>query len=196
MTKTGYNIDDPYGIYFTTFTVVGWVDLFTRKECQDILIEALNYCQKEKGLQIFAYVIMPSHCHFILSAKEDSTGLSNLIRDLKSYTSKQLIKWIQKSNSESRRDWLKIVFRYHAKYNSNNKEYQIWKQDNHAKQCQYPKFTNQKIDYIHYNPVVSGIVDAPEQYRLSSAKEYAGLGTGPIEVLVIEYGSQEGYIFM
>jgi REP element-mobilizing transposase RayT len=83
----GYVITDQYATYFVTFTTVGWVDVFTRKELKEIIIESLKYCQKEKGLIIHAYVIMSNHLHLILRAKEGSAGLSAIIRDFKKYTS-------------------------------------------------------------------------------------------------------------
>jgi len=129
----GYKITDQYGCYFVTFTIVGWVDIFTRKECKDIVISSLEYCQKNKGLKVHAYVIMSSHIHMVISAKEESIGLSNIIRDLKRHTSKILLEWVLESGRESRKEWLRVVFNYHAKHNSNNTNYQVWKQDNKPK---------------------------------------------------------------
>ncbi len=54
------------GLFFITLTVVGWIDVFTRKEYADIIVENLEFYQKEKDLAIFAYVIMPSHIHLIV----------------------------------------------------------------------------------------------------------------------------------
>ena len=192
--RTGYNIDDQFATYFITLTIVGWVDLFTRKECQEILINSIKHCQKEKGLVVNAYALMPSHLHMIARCEEGGIGLSNIIRDLKTYTAKQLIKWIEEGGIESRSEWLKVVFTYHAKYNSNNSNYQIWKQDNQPKLCAHPIFTRQKIAYIHNNPVVSGFVDEPEHYRLSSAAAYIGSDLGPLEVEIIDFGVEEGYV--
>jgi len=106
----GYKITDQYGCYFVTFTIVGWVDIFTRKECKDIVISSLEYCQKNKGLKVHAYVIMSSHIHMVISAKEESIGLSNIIRDLKRHTSKILLEWVLESGRESRKEWLRVVF--------------------------------------------------------------------------------------
>ena len=60
--------------YFITMTVVGWIDVFTRKNHRDEIINALKYCQKEKGLIIYAYVIMSNHIHMVV----DSQGLFSL----------------------------------------------------------------------------------------------------------------------
>ena len=195
-TRSGYYIADQYAAHFVTFTVVGWVDIFTRKHCKDIFIDALKYCQEHKGLVVHAYVIMSNHVHLVLRAEEGSIGLSAIIRDLKKYTSKQLLKWVLKNPKESRTGWMEVVFKYYAKYNSNNKAYQVWKQDNHPKVVLYPRFTNRKLNYIHNNPVVAGIVDEAEAYLYSSARNYLGRQDYVLEVSVIDFGIQEGFVMV
>jgi putative transposase len=54
MARKGYIIHDQQGVYFMTFTVVGWIDVFTRQCYRDIVIESLKYCQQEKGLHLHA----------------------------------------------------------------------------------------------------------------------------------------------
>ena len=193
--QSGYKIRDQFGLYFLTFTVVGWVDLFTRKQCKDIIIDSFKYCQKHKGLELCAYVIMPSHVHLIARATETSDGLSAVVRDMKKYTSKQLIKWIKEPKVESRSDWLKVVFNYHARNNSNNQSFQIWKQDNQPKELLHPRFILQKLSYIHNNPVVDGIVDNPQDYVYSSARNYIGTLDVLIDVLLIDFGVDIGYVY-
>jgi REP element-mobilizing transposase RayT len=82
-------------------TIVGWVDIFTRLKQRYIIINALNYCQEQKGLEIYAYYIMPSHIDMLCKAKEGYL-LSNIMRDFKKFTSKQIIETII-NFSESRR---------------------------------------------------------------------------------------------
>jgi REP element-mobilizing transposase RayT len=84
-----YSIRDQQGIYFITFTVHQWVDVFTRKEYKDLLLDSISYCQKHKGLMVYAWVIMSNHCHLI--AGSDKEPLSNIIRDLKSLLLKALL---------------------------------------------------------------------------------------------------------
>ena len=120
-------------MHFVTFTIVGWVDVFTRKECKEIFINSLKYCIENKGLLLYAYVIMPSHVHLNISAKENSQGLSAIIRDMKKHVSKEILKWTLNSRKESRKEWLEVVFKYHAKHNKNNSAYQVWQQNNHPK---------------------------------------------------------------
>ena len=195
-TRRGYVISDQFAMHFVTITIVGWVDLFTRKECKEILIESLKFCVMKKGLIVYSYVIMPSHLHLILRAKEGSDGLSAIIRDFKKFTSRNLIKCTLDNPFESRKDWLKVVFEYHAKFNSNNQQFQLWQQGNHPKILLHPKFTVQKLNYIHANPVVAGIVDLGEEYIYSSARNYIGRKDFVLDVEIIDFGAQIGYIPM
>lgn len=194
MTQGGYKITDQFATYFLTFTLVGWVDLFTRRQCCQILIDSFNYCKENKGLILYAYVIMGSHVHLIASAREGSSGLSAIVRDFKSHTSRKIIEWITNNNKESRRKWLEMVFKYHGKYNSNNQVYQVWKQHSKPMQCVTPQFTLQKLNYIHNNPVKAGLVDTPEDYRYSSARSYAGRKDGILDVELLDFGPLVGYI--
>jgi len=169
--STGYKILDKEGMYFLTFQIVGWVDIFTRKIYRDIAIESLKYCQQHKGLNLFAYVIMSNHIHLL--AQSEHGNLSGFIRDFKSYTSKRFFEVVD-SFKESRKDWMKMVFTYHAKYKS-KQDNQIWTNDNHAELIYSQKFIEQKLNYIHENPVKSGIVAKPEDYLYSSARNYADI---------------------
>ncbi|MEO6130901.1 MAG: transposase [Saprospiraceae bacterium] len=194
MSEGGYRITDQYATYFMTFTIVGWVDLFTRKACVQILIDSFKYCQEKKGLILYAYVIMGSHLHIIAAAREGTSGLSAIVRDFKRYTSKQIIEWITENNKESRRSWLDVVFKFYGKYNSNNQIYQVWQQSNRPMQCVTPQFTMQKLNYIHENPVKAGLVDKPEDYRYSSARNYLREKVVILDVQVLDYGSTIGYV--
>jgi len=169
--STGYKIAEKDGLYYLTFQIVGWVDLFTRKTYRDIVIESFKYCQQNKGLSIFAYVIMSNHIHLLVQSANDD--LSGTIRDFKSYTSKKFLEAIE-DPSESRKDWLKMVFEYHGKF-KNKQTNQLWTHENHAELIYSQKFIEQKVDYIHDNPVRAGIVSKPEDYLYSSALNYAGL---------------------
>lgn len=97
----GYQIYDQSGLYYLTLQVIAWVDVFSRKNHRDIIINSLDYCRKEKGLQIYAYVIMTNHVHLLTMAKE--ANLSNVIRDFKKFTASQILKAIA-TEPESRKD--------------------------------------------------------------------------------------------
>ena len=113
---------------------------------------------------------MPSHMHLLARSKEND--LSGVLRDFKSFTSKKLIDAIANNRHESRRQWMLKIFREQGEKNSRNEEFQFWRQDNQPKVCYSDKFTVQKLDYIHNNPVAAGIVELPHHYLYSSAIDY------------------------
>jgi len=186
MSRNGYFVTDQYGIYFLTFTVVGWVDIFTRPECKNILIDSLNHCKTSKGLILYVYVIMSNHIHLIAQTKESSQGMSVFIRDFKKFTARQLINWFLTSNTESRSSWVLPLFQSHGQNNSNNDLFQVWQPDNRPMQICTSEFAIQKVGYIHLNPVRAGIVDNPEEYLYSSARNYANRKDFILEVELLD----------
>jgi REP element-mobilizing transposase RayT len=89
---------------------VQWADVFTRKQYADILLDSLKFCQKNKGLRVHAWCIMPNHVHFILSASSKPT-LSDILRDLKKFSSSEIIKAIKANANESRQSWMLYIFK-------------------------------------------------------------------------------------
>jgi REP element-mobilizing transposase RayT len=170
MGEGGYKIRNKGAIHFVTFAVVEWIDVFTRKIYSDILLDSIRHCQDKRGLELYAWCLMSSHVHLIASAKQND--LSEILRDLKKFTSKQIIGAIELNGQESRRDWMLRVFREQGTCNSRNSTHQFWRQDNQPKELYSAAFTAQKINYIHNNPVVAGIVDKAEDYVYSSARDY------------------------
>ena len=122
---------------------------------------------------------MTNHVHLIASS---GTGtLSDTLRDLKKFTSVEIVKAIQNNSKESRKEWMLEIFQKAGKENARNTSNQFWRQDNQPKECYSYDFTNQKLNYVHNNPVAEGIVDYAENYIYSSARNYAGL-TGLLNV--------------
>jgi len=90
-----YKVRDSSAIYFITLTIIDWVDLFTRQVYKHLILDSINYCRLNKGLKIYAYVIMTSHIHLIVSCQKEYK-LEDTIRDFKKFTSKKLIDHIIK----------------------------------------------------------------------------------------------------
>ncbi|MBQ1653463.1 MAG: transposase [Bacteroidales bacterium] len=157
--------------YFITLTVVNWIDVFTRRMYRDIVVENLRYCQKNKGLEIFAFVIMTNHIHLIVRCQNGN--LSSVIRDFKSYIAKRVLETIAEC-AESRREWMLKMFAMSASRNKRNEKYQFWKQDNHPELLYSSRFIDEKVNYIHENPVKAGFVSNAEDYEYSSARWFAG----------------------
>jgi REP element-mobilizing transposase RayT len=168
-----YKIWDQQKAYFLTLTVEGWIDVFTRKNHKITIVESLRYCQMEKGLEIYGYCLMPSHLHLLVRATGNST-LSEILRDFKKFTAKAIIKNIQ-SDTDSRREWMLEYFSRARERSRKNKDFKFWQDGNHAEEISSNRFFDEKLDYIHNNPVKELIVELPEDYLFSSARNYAGL---------------------
>lgn len=167
--KEGYVIRDQRLPHFITPTVVDWIDIFTRQCYRDIVIESLKYCIENKGMILYGYVIMSNHIHLIIQSENGK--LSDLIRDFKKFTAKNILEKIQNS-PESRREWMLERFKLAAQSHSRNKEYQFWQYGNHAEEIYTNEFMWSKLDYIHLNPVKAGLVVKASDYIYSSASNY------------------------
>jgi REP element-mobilizing transposase RayT len=165
-----YKIRDQNEIYFMTITIVDWIDLFTRKRYVDIITDSLNYCILEKGLIVYAYVIMPSHLHLVASTMDED--LNDIIRDFKKITSKEIIKAVNEVG-ESRVAWLLDKFAFHAKRLKRTSNYKVWKDGFHPKIMDRTKKLEAAINYVHYNPVEAGYVRHEWEWVNSSASFYA-----------------------
>jgi len=144
---------------------------FHGKYIVTLFIDSLKYCQQNKGLIIYAYVIISNHIHLIVKAK--NANLAEVIRDFKKFTSGNLIKEISVNTKESRQEWMLNLFSFAGKTNSNNKKFQFWQQHNHPIELFSNEAIDKNINYIHDNPVRSGLVENAEDYIYSSAKNYA-----------------------
>jgi len=169
--------------YYLTLTVVDWIDIFTRQNHRDLLINSLKYCIKNKGLNIYAYCIMTNHIHMIASTDEPFE-LKDTIRDFKKHTTKKLLFQIT-NEPESRREWILEALSKNAKESSKHQNYKLWQTGNHAIEVFSPKFTWDKINYIHNNPVETNLVQLPEHWIYSSASNYHQLPSVLEEVICI-----------
>ena len=174
-----YKVGEDAIPHFVTFSVVGClpdrviqagIDVFSREQYKEQFVESLKYCQENKGMVLHAWVIMTNHVHLIISSNADK--IENIVRDLKKFTSKQIIATIQKDPTESRKEWMLNLFSYAGKNNINNKDFQFWKQDYHPVELVTAGKLKERLDYLHENPVRSGLVWEPWHYKYSSAIDY------------------------
>ena len=145
--------------YFITFTLVDWIPLLEIQEFATILIESLKFCVQNKGLLIFGYCIMPGHVHLIVQSRLNPLG--SIIRDLKKYTSAEIIKVIK--HNDTYHEQL-MVFQAKAEAIKRNKFVKVWLDGFHPEIIFSNKFFFQKLNYLHNNPVAAGLVSVQEEY--------------------------------
>ncbi len=168
-----YKFHNHDSLFFVSFATVGWIDVFTRVRYKEIFVESLKFCQEKKGLKVYAWCLMTNHVHLIIQ-EGGRWGLSEILRDLKKFTSKKIIQEIIDNPQESRKEWMMAIFKNAGNFNPNNTHYQFWQQHNKPIELWSANVIDQKVDYIHQNPVEEGIVANPEDYLYSSARDFAG----------------------
>ena len=120
---------------------------------RDIIIDSFVFCRKSKGLKVYSYVIMSNHVHCIVSAENN---LSDTIRDFKKFTSQEILKLVNENTQECRKEWLLMIFKYHAKFNKRVEKFQFWTHENHAVELTSNEMIESRINYIHQNLVRQG----------------------------------------
>ncbi|MFK8046788.1 MAG: transposase, partial [Crocinitomicaceae bacterium] len=171
--------------YFVSFAVVEWLDVFSNNKYTNILLDSLRFCQKEKGMEINAWCIMPNHVHLVFrSVGEQRPEL--ILGDFKRFTSKAIVKAIKENPEESKKEFFLNHFLKAGRKSSNVTKYQFWRHDNHPIEVWSPHIVSQKINYTHNNPVKAGLSLSPEDYQYSSAIDYFG-GKGLLDDIVIGF---------
>lgn len=162
MGRSRYKVYEEYYPYFITSSFSQGLSLSTDPEVACILLDSLNYIQKNFGITLYAYVIMHNHIHCIIEGKD----LSLTLRKFKSFTARRIINHLKAHN---RRHLLKRL-----KINSDDGEdtCRVWQKGFHPKQISDSDMMTQKIEYIHNNPVKAGFVDKIVDWRYSSARNY------------------------
>ena len=176
--RSRYKIIDEKGVYFTTSTIVEWIPIVTRSNYFQIIIDSLNFCRQQKGLHIFAFVIMDNHLHL----KVSSHNLSKVLQDFKSFTAKEILKLAQQENKR----WLLNQFKYYEKHHKKNSTHQVWQEGFHPQKILSDTILKEKINYIHNNPVRAGYVNKPEYWIYSSASNYI-LRNGILDIDVYKF---------
>ncbi len=171
-------IYDDISLYFVTSTIVDWYPVFTKSSYFNIIINSLEYCRQEKGLRIYAYVIMLNHLHLIVSTDDkDPKNLSNVFRDFKRFSSKEITRLLQE---EGKRRAL-ALFEKAAIQDGRKNIFKVWQGGFHPKGIYDEKFGLQKMEYIHNNPVKKGYVSKPEYWFYSTAGFYSGFNDIPLK---------------
>ena len=111
--------------------------------------------------------------HLIVSASGD-ISLSNIIRDFKRYMAKTIIELLKSDESEPRKRLILWLFRSNGEVSTSNEYYKVWIHENHPVILETNLMLEQRMEYVHQNPVKAGICYEAEDYVYSSASYYAG----------------------
>jgi len=173
MSKSRYKIVEKHAPHFLTMTIVNWIPLFAAPPLATVLLDSLRFLQEHERLTLYAYVILENHLHIIAQA----TNLAKEVANFKSYTASAIIDHLTIHKADR---VLKQLAQYKLPY-KRDRTYQVWQEGSHPQAIQGLAMMQQKVEYIHNNPVKRGYVDEPIHWRYSSARNYAGL-TGVLAV--------------
>ena len=154
-------------LYFVTTTIIEWENVFVSIPMFEVMIESLKYCVSHKGLHLHGYVIMPNHAHYIVSS-DPPERISDIMRDYNRFTSGQITSELEKGNGARA---LKI-FREAAEVERRGNSYKVWQDGFHPIAVGTAGFLQEKLNYIHANPVRKGFVEMQEHWKYSSARNY------------------------
>jgi DNA modification methylase len=121
----------------------------------------------------------------MIIGRHGDPNLEHIIRDIKKFTSVKIIEAIRNNPQESRKELFLWLFERAGKRNNNNTNFQFWQQNNQPVELRSNEFIDQKLHYIHNNPVEAGIVLSPEEYLYSSAINYANRPEKLLDVILI-----------
>ena len=164
--------------HFITNVVPHWIPIFSGEDYFRILVDTLTFCAANKGLLIHGYVLMPNHYHLLCS--QEDAKLSEVIRDMKGYTSRLIA---PKLREDGRLDWLRALTRRLA----DGERISVWQEEFHPEQVYSQPFFEQKLNYIHDNPVRAGFVEKVEDWKYSSAGFYYSDKPSPIPMTPIQW---------
>ena len=150
--------------YFFTATILDWKHILKPDKYKDVIIESFRYLVRESKVRIFAFVIMSNHFHTVWKMNEDLEK-KDFQRDMMKFISQTIL-----------RD-LKIIHpEIHEQLyvGAKDRNYQVWERNPLSVPLFTQKVVEQKINYIHFNPVNPkwNLTQEPQDYKYSSAKFY------------------------
>ncbi|MFH0990843.1 MAG: transposase [bacterium] len=154
-------------LFFVTTTVVNSIRIFQEDRFCSLLIQNIKHYQKRYQFEIYGYVIMPSHFHWIVEVDHRYGTISGIMRDLKKYSAWDIMEAVE---NEQRLDLLEQFRNAAAGYKNQHRKFWMDRFDDEV--IHNEGMLRTKLEYIHYNPVKAGLVLNPEDYRYSSTRNY------------------------
>ncbi len=159
------SINDPAHLYFITAAIVQWKHLFIRSEYAKIVLNSLAWLQQQQRILLFAYVVMPSHLHAII--KPENAAIADIVQQFGSFTAHEILKRLRKDGEND------LLDLFQQKRRDPRHKHSIW-QDIQAKNIFSMDVLQQKLEYIHQNPIAKEwkLVEDRADYLYSSAGYY------------------------
>lgn len=148
---------------FFTATINSWKHLLKDDDMKVIVILSLQWFHEQKKATINGFVIMPNHIHLLWQPLNESEAKNEFA--LLSFTAHQFKKKLMQTNVNLLNDFLSTQV---------DREYHFWERRSRTIEVMSRKIAEQKLDYIHNNPLQEKwkLALQPEEYLFSSASYY------------------------
>ncbi|WP_338815554.1 transposase (plasmid) [Bernardetia sp. Wsw4-3y2] len=156
-----------FNCFFITTSIFGKEHLLLEDEVCKIILKNFTFYNEKYKAKLLAYVLMSNHVHFVIwfeKEEKKESPISVYMRDFKKYVATQIINYLKENNSKLLHKFVSI---------QKGQKYQIWEENFDGVHLYTRKVCEEKIDYIHNNPVKAELVKYPEDYKYSSAKFYS-----------------------
>jgi putative transposase len=147
---------------FVTVTCLEWKFLLREDAHKDILIDSFRFMVRKKRLIILGFTLMDNHFHAIRQPTGEHQP-ADIQRDMLKYTGQKILNKMILEGSPVVPELL---------VNAKDRKYQFWERNSLRVPLWSDRVFNQKLDYIHMNPVRAGLCASPEDYKYSSARYY------------------------
>ncbi len=188
-------------VYFMTNTIVGWKNIFVTTRAINVVIDSWKFFIAKRDAQFLAYTIMPSHLHYIVDLLNPEYGVSDMQRDFKRHTARQMLEGLEGTiakpptpslpifdAADFRREPAKdLLAHFREAGRIANQAYRIWLPDDQPGIIFTQKFFEQKLGYVHANAVEAKIASVGEAYPYSSAEFYATGKEGLIPITTMRF---------
>lgn len=154
-------ITQDHAQYFTA-TVNNWKHVLQSDTTKQIIVDSLSFLHHQHRAFIYGFVIMSNHIHLIWQIR-DGHILKDVQRDFLKFTAQKIKFFLKESNPELLAE---------LEVNLADRKYQIWKRNPLNVPLYSPEVFQQKLEYIHYNPVKAELCQYPDEYHYSSARFY------------------------
>ncbi|MFT6036262.1 MAG: putative transposase [Marivirga sp.] len=154
----------PERIYFWTATIHEWQQLLKEEDYKKVILESLKYLVEKGKIEIFAFVIMPNHVHFIWRINEQN-GKETTVGSFLKYTAHEFKKLLSVEGKRRLEEYA---------VEATNKSFEFWRRDSLAIELISSEVAYQKLEYIHNNPCTKHwqLVVQPFDYKYATARFY------------------------
>lgn len=153
---------DPNTFHYITAVTFNRVPIFRNSTICRLFIETLVEIRVIHPFKLVGYVIMPDHVHLIINPLRPE--ISVILRKLKGKSARRILDWLMVNGHNVSLKKLRLGVK--------DRDFAVWQKDTSANDLFSPKFLQQKLNYIHMNPVRGDLCESPQDWIWSSYSSY------------------------